>query len=68
MLNGSLDNTKIVSEYNQEKLQSQTADKPIAPRGRATQLSRKNQEQGGQARGLPGWVHGHYEPVIGHHR
>ena len=32
-------------------------------------------EQGGQSRGLPdwvcdlpGWVHGHYEPVIGHQR
>ena len=27
---------KIVSEYNQEIPQSQTADKPMAPRGRAT--------------------------------
>ena len=30
---------KIVSEYDQEISQSQTADKPIAPRGRATQQS-----------------------------
>ena len=30
---------KIVSEYDQEIPQSQTADKPMAPRGRATQLS-----------------------------
>ena len=29
----------IVSEYDQEILQSQTADKPMAPRGRATQQS-----------------------------
>ena len=26
---------KIVSEYDQEKPQSQTADNPVAPRGRA---------------------------------
>ena len=31
---------KIVSEYDQEILQSQTADKPMPPRGRATQQSR----------------------------
>ena len=31
---------KIVSEYGQEIPQSQTADKPMAPRGRATQQSR----------------------------
>ena len=31
---------KIVSEYDQEIPQSQTEDKPIAPRGRATQPSR----------------------------
>ena len=30
---------KVVSGYNQEKPQSQTADKPIAPRGKATQQS-----------------------------
>ena len=30
---------KIVSEYDQEIPQSQTADKPMAPRGRATQPS-----------------------------
>ena len=29
--------TKIVSEYDLEIPQSQTADKPMAPRGRATQ-------------------------------
>ena len=28
---------KIVSEYDNEIPQSQTADKPMAPRGRATQ-------------------------------
>ena len=28
---------KIVSEYDQEIPQSQTADNPVAPRGRATQ-------------------------------
>ena len=28
---------KIVSEFDQEIPQSQTADKPMAPRGRATQ-------------------------------
>ena len=32
--------TKIVSGYDQEIPQSQTADKPMAPRGRATQQSR----------------------------
>ena len=31
---------KIVSEYGQEIPQSQTADKPVSPRGRATQQSR----------------------------
>ena len=31
---------KIVSEYDQEIPQSQTADKPMALRGRATQQSR----------------------------
>ena len=31
---------KIVSEYDQEIPQSQTADNPIAPRGRADQQSR----------------------------
>ena len=33
-------NTKIVSEYDQEIPRSQTADKPMAQRGRATQQSR----------------------------
>ena len=32
--------TKIVSEYDQEIPQSQTADNPVAPRGRAAQPSR----------------------------
>ena len=32
--------TKIVSEYDQEIPQSQTADKPVASLGRATQKSR----------------------------
>ena len=32
-------NTKIVSEYDQEIQQSQTADKPVASWGRATQQS-----------------------------
>ena len=31
---------KIVSEYDQEIPQSQTADSPVAPRGRAAQPSR----------------------------
>ena len=35
---------KIVSEYDQEILQSQIADKPMPPRGRATQQSRDGQE------------------------
>ena len=29
--------SEIVSEYDQEKPQSQTADNPVAPRGRAAQ-------------------------------
>ena len=33
-------NLKIVSEYDQEIPQSQTADNPMTPRGRATQPSR----------------------------
>ena len=36
-------NTKIVSEYDQEIPQSQTADNPMAPRGRATKLSPERQ-------------------------
>ena len=31
---------KIVSEYDQEITQSQTADNPVAPQGRAAQPSR----------------------------
>ena len=34
----------IVSEYDQEIPQSQTADNPKAPRGRATQPSRDTRE------------------------
>ena len=37
--------SKIVSEYDQEIPQSQTADNPMAPRGRATQLSRDTRRQ-----------------------
>ena len=37
--------TKIVSEYDQEIPQSQTADNPMAPRGRATQPSRDNKHK-----------------------
>ena len=36
----SFDHAKIVSEYDQEIPQSQTADNPMAPRGRAAQPSR----------------------------
>ena len=32
-------NPKIVNEYDQEIPQSQTADNPVAPRGRAAQPS-----------------------------
>ena len=35
---------KIVSEYDQEIPQSQTADKPLTPRGRATQKITTHQE------------------------
>ena len=34
-----MDFAKIVSEYDQEIPQSQTADNPVAPRGRAAQPS-----------------------------
>ena len=34
-----LESTKIVSEYDQALPQSLTSDKPLAPRGRATQQS-----------------------------
>ena len=37
MLNFVLNASKIVKEYDQEITQSQNADKPMAPRGRATQ-------------------------------
>ena len=36
----SLENRKIVGEYDQEIPQSQTADNPVAPQGRAAQPSR----------------------------
>ena len=39
IVGGWLKHAKIVSEYDQEIPQSQTADKPMAPRGRATQPS-----------------------------
>ena len=35
-----IDISKIVSEYDQKIPQSQTADNPVAPRGRAAQPSR----------------------------
>ena len=35
---------KMISEYDQVILQSQTADKPMAPRGRATQQSRATRQ------------------------
>ena len=38
--NRMVNSTKIVSEYDQEIPQSQTADKPMAPQGRATQQIR----------------------------
>ena len=34
--------TKIISEYDQEIPQSQTADNPVAPRGRAAQPSKSD--------------------------
>ena len=36
--------TRIVREYDQEIPQSQTADNPMAPRGRAAQQSRDTRE------------------------
>ena len=36
---------KTVSEYDQEIPQSQTADNPMVPRGRATQPSRDTRKQ-----------------------
>ena len=36
----SLNKKKVVNEYDQEIPQSQTADNPLAPRGRAPQPSR----------------------------
>ena len=35
---------KIISEYDQEKTQSQTAENPLASQGRAPQQSRDTQE------------------------
>ena len=40
LLKFAINNLKIVSEYNQEIPQSQTADNPVAPRERAAQPSR----------------------------
>ena len=40
LLNFVLNISKTESEYDQEIAQSQNADKPIAPRGRATQHQR----------------------------
>ena len=37
--------SQIVSEYDQEIPQSQTADNPVAPRGRAAQPSRDTRRQ-----------------------
>ena len=47
--------TKIVSEYDQEIPQSQTADNPMAPRGRAAQPLRdaRNQIKHGNQLSLP---------------
>ena len=39
-----LNSLKIISEYDEEILQSQTAVNPIAPRGRATQTITRHQE------------------------
>ena len=36
--------SKIVNEYDQEIPQSQAADNPVAPRGRAAQPSRDNRK------------------------
>ena len=36
--------TKVVSEYDQKMPQSQTAEKPVAPWGRATQQSRDTRQ------------------------
>ena len=40
MVFGIVSSSEIVSEYDQEIPQSQTADNPVAPRGRAAQPSR----------------------------
>ena len=40
---------KIVSKYDQEIPQSQTADKPMAPQGRATQQHRDTRKKTKQA-------------------
>ena len=42
---GSKEDSKIVNEYDQEIPQSQTADNPVAPRGRAAQPSRDTRRQ-----------------------
>ena len=43
---------RIVSEYDQEIPQSQTADNPMAPRGRATQPSRDTRKTNKQSNHL----------------
>ena len=48
----SMTKTKIVSEYDQEIPQSQTADKPMAPRRRATQRPRDTMRQTKQSNQL----------------
>ena len=53
---------KIVSEYDQEIPQSQTADKPMAPRGRAIQQSRDNRK----TRKAKQPAHPHCKTSIGH--
>ena len=45
--------SKIVSEFDQEIPHSQTADKPMAPRGIATQQSRDTRKTNKQSNQLP---------------
>ena len=48
--NTKLFTLKIVIEYDQEIPQSQTADNPVAPRGRAAQPSRDTKVKLGRGR------------------
>ena len=41
---GQVHSTGLVSEYDQETPQSQTADNPVAPRGRAAQSSQNTRK------------------------